>query len=335
MVAGGISHAAEVRAQRRAGIERLVDGFGEISGNTPELEALREAGLDAAAHPRSREAGTRFDQATRAWLDANSGHAGVDAYLEHLNQSRLPASTGEVAGEAGDTIVVTADRDYLLGPTIDRAGIWVGEVRHEIGQAVGQYIEDNPGVGIALQLADAGLAIAGPARYLGGMVLSHFEEQAAGFIADQMDGPRMWARDMAENGGHGFVFAGVVILGGLGGLRRGVGNVPSTVPRVNGRYPINARYAGQTHPSGIQFTAQGFPDFSPHAVARARLDNLTGRYASDAALANQAVGLARTPRGYVWHHVEDGATMQLIPRSVHNSVRHTGGAAVIRNGGFD
>lgn len=52
-------------------------------------------------------------------------------------------------------------------------------------------------------------------------------------------------------------------------------------------------------------------------------------------MANRAIGLENTPNGYVWHHVEDGTTMQLVPQAVHQSARHTGGAAVIRNGGVD
>ncbi|MBD9608198.1 HNH endonuclease [Pseudomonas sp. PDM08] len=55
----------------------------------------------------------------------------------------------------------------------------------------------------------------------------------------------------------------------------------------------------------------------------------------DSKLANSAVGLDATPSGFVWLHVEDGQTMLLIPQDVHNSTRHTGGSAVIRNGGFD
>jgi len=114
---------------------------------------------------------------------------------------------------------------------------------------------------------------------------------------------------------------------------------------VGGRAPINSRYAGQTyplenlpqelqvkHPDSINFTPQGFPDFSPHSIAEVQIDDLTGNYANDAALANEAVGLDATPQGYVWHHVEDGETMRLIPQDIHNAVRHTGGAAVIRYG---
>jgi hypothetical protein len=50
---------------------------------------------------------------------------------------------------------------------------------------------------------------------------------------------------------------------------------------------------------------------------------------------NHVVGLSSTPEGYVWHHVEDGKTMQLVPQGIHSKARHTGGTAVIRNGGFD
>jgi len=86
------------------------------------------------------------------------------------------------------------------------------------------------------------------------------------------------------------------------------------------------------YPDSVSFTPQGFPDFSPYSVAEVQLDGLTGNYANDAALSNEAVGLDATPQGYVWHHVEDGETMQLIPQDIHNAVRHTGGAAVIRYG---
>lgn len=108
----------------------------------------------------------------------------------------------------------------------------------------------------------------------------------------------------------------------------------SKIPTIRGRIPINSRYAGQIHPSGIKFTSQGFPDFSPHAIAQVEIDGLTGRYAKDAALANKAISLKKTPAKYVWHHVEDGKTMQLVPKRIHK-IRHTGGSAVIRNRGFD
>jgi RHS repeat-associated protein len=104
---------------------------------------------------------------------------------------------------------------------------------------------------------------------------------------------------------------------------------------INGRLPINSGYAGGTHPTGVPFTAAGFPDFSSYAVAEVRVTGLTGNNTKDAALANQATGLPKTPAGYTWHHVEDGKTMQLVPTSVHQPVGHTGGAAVIRNGGTD
>jgi len=107
----------------------------------------------------------------------------------------------------------------------------------------------------------------------------------------------------------------------------------SAVSLIGGRKPINSEYAGQTHPSGVKFNAKGFPDFSQTAKAQVMINGLTENYAKDAVMANQAIGLTKTPSGYVWHHVEDGSTMQLIPQIVHNKVRHTGGDAVIRHGG--
>lgn len=115
---------------------------------------------------------------------------------------------------------------------------------------------------------------------------------------------------------------------------------------INGRKPINSKYAGQVYdgpqwtselaekyPNGVRFNKQGFPDFSSYAKAEVELDNLTGVYRTDAGMANKAVGLKQTPLGWVWHHVEDARTMQLVPRDIHSAVRHTGGAAVLRGGG--
>lgn len=101
--------------------------------------------------------------------------------------------------------------------------------------------------------------------------------------------------------------------------------------QVGGRNPINSEYAGRTHPSGITFTPDGFPDFSTAAKKTVTIDGLTGRYATDAAMANRAAGFSQTPAGHVWHHVEDGKTLQLLEQELHNAVRHTGGAAVIRS----
>ncbi len=84
------------------------------------------------------------------------------------------------------------------------------------------------------------------------------------------------------------------------------------------------------HPSGVRFTAEGFPDFSPFAKARVELKGLTGNYAKDAAMANKAVGLRATPENMVWHHVEDARTMLLVPKDIHSAVRHTGGSAILR-----
>ena len=108
--------------------------------------------------------------------------------------------------------------------------------------------------------------------------------------------------------------------------------------------PVNSRYAGKTYPleklpadlqikypNSVQFKPNGFPDYSPYSKAEVRIKGLTGDYTHDEAIANKATGLDETPKGYVWHHVEDGKTMQLVPKDLHAAVRHTGGAAVIRN----
>ena len=107
-------------------------------------------------------------------------------------------------------------------------------------------------------------------------------------------------------------------------VKKAVDKNAENVPLVNGRKPINYRYAGRTHPSGVKFNALGFPDFTPYAEASFTSNKLTGKYNVDAAMANKHHGLSSTPKGFVWHHVEDGRTMQLISKKIHNAARHTG-----------
>lgn len=113
------------------------------------------------------------------------------------------------------------------------------------------------------------------------------------------------------------------------------------VPLINGRRPINSKYAGRVYngpewtpelaakyPNGVRFTDQGFPDFSPYSkqtVYSAEL--LSGDVNTDL----KALNLPPAPEGYTWHHVEDGHTLQLVPTDLHEAIRHTGGAAVVRN----
>lgn len=62
---------------------------------------------------------------------------------------------------------------------------------------------------------------------------------------------------------------------------------------------------------------------------------MNGAYGHDAHLANVKIGLSATPKGYTWHHLENGTHMILVRTDIH-SVRyggfsHMGGASIIRN----
>lgn len=110
------------------------------------------------------------------------------------------------------------------------------------------------------------------------------------------------------------------------------------------RRPINSKYAGKNYPAsklppklrskypnGVNFTKDGYPDFSPYAQKSVPVEGLKGNTGSDFTRANKAAGLKRTPEGYTWHHHQDGKTMQLVPTDLHDAVRHTGGASILRN----
>ena len=67
--------------------------------------------------------------------------------------------------------------------------------------------------------------------------------------------------------------------------------------------------------------------FTPYQIDRVAVDSLTGDWKVDAKLANLASGRTRTPEDYTWHHVEDGRTMELVPKDLHPVVKHSGSAA--------
>jgi len=113
----------------------------------------------------------------------------------------------------------------------------------------------------------------------------------------------------------------------------------SAIEKVNGRFPINAKYAGRDfplapklaakYPAGIKFNHRGYPDFSRYVVRTATPPGLyKGSRELDYELANKEVGLTETPKGHTWHHKEDGVTMELVPRDLHRAVCHTGGVAM-------
>lgn len=85
--------------------------------------------------------------------------------------------------------------------------------------------------------------------------------------------------------------------------------------------------------NSVTYNADGYPDFSPYKIEQAdNLKGLNGNYHHDAKIANASIEYDEIPEGYVWHHVEDGKTMQLIPQEIHNNFPHTGGASGLRNG---
>jgi hypothetical protein len=81
--------------------------------------------------------------------------------------------------------------------------------------------------------------------------------------------------------------------------------------------------------NSVTYKADGYPDFSSYSKMTVEVPGMNGNYNHDAAA---QAGLTQTPPGYVWHHVEDGTTMRLIPQDVHNTFPHTGGASGLKNG---
>lgn len=110
------------------------------------------------------------------------------------------------------------------------------------------------------------------------------------------------------------------------------------------RYFDEGSELAQKYPDGVYITPNGYPDFSPYAkqtvtfakptkanVAAGK--SLRGDCYYDFKMANKVAfgkdSVTATPKGFTWHHCEDGITMQLIPMDLHRGIGHDGGEKVI------
>ena len=114
----------------------------------------------------------------------------------------------------------------------------------------------------------------------------------------------------------------------LSASKKGQSRVTYTLKTKNGRL-VDVTYRN------------GYPDFSPHkyngTLGKSEVQiKMTGK-SSDFSRANESAGFGKgqysQPDGFTWHHKEDGKTMQLIRRDVHEATPHTGGASIARLGG--
>ncbi|VAW59465.1 hypothetical protein MNBD_GAMMA08-1007, partial [hydrothermal vent metagenome] len=84
----------------------------------------------------------------------------------------------------------------------------------------------------------------------------------------------------------------------------------------------------------------GYPDFSPYAKDKVEIP-MTGNRGKDFAMARNEMRKKTgdpkwpgrpgktEPKGYTWHHKEDGTTMELVPDGVHGNVSHSGGDSLV------
>ncbi|MGH6613466.1 HNH endonuclease [Sphingomonas sp.] len=86
----------------------------------------------------------------------------------------------------------------------------------------------------------------------------------------------------------------------------------------------------------VNYNSRGYPDFKPHAVDQTKLPGGFQNRPDDFRAANTQTGRSqygsKSPPNQTWHHHEDGTTMQLVPRDIHNQFTHAGGIAGTHGG---
>lgn len=115
---------------------------------------------------------------------------------------------------------------------------------------------------------------------------------------------------------------------------------------------INARYAGDIHPTGVPFNEQGFPVFDTDFTVK--IDDMFYQSSDEvqfmigndllyeATQSNpnitNSLGLddldlddlskGFTPDNFTWHHNQNTGILELVNRRIHSSTGHTGGRAI-------
>jgi hypothetical protein len=258
--------------------------------------------------------------------------AARDLYYAPAAEAAAVGQSGAPTGSANDLdgehtvneIVVTGRR--LRGAAIhtlaDPLAIKSGNFAINVAGKVDEAIRSTPGARTAVTLIDWGLRIAGgPVRAAVGEVVGRVSAEAAQRLTDRFES-KGYSDASSRAGG-----VGGPILATL--LTQGVNGALQIASVFGGIRIVNHHLAGDRHSSGIPFDKDGFPDFSGVSIRTVTITQ-TGRRSVDNALANRAAGIAgsKPPRGYTWHHHQDGRTMQLVPRDIHRSTGHTGGVAV-------
>ena len=112
------------------------------------------------------------------------------------------------------------------------------------------------------------------------------------------------------------------------------------VKPVNGNLMRRHEHAGSAMPlpahlhkkygTHLPFTEDGFPDFSKFVRKEVKI-KVQGNHGIDGRLADKAAGFtAGRPKGWSWHHHQDGTTMQLVPSDLHKKVGHHGSYSMYR-----
>lgn len=156
---------------------------------------------------------------------------------------------------------------------------------------------------------------------LGSVVVGSYD--AMHDISDTLD---LYSNDKISAGAFGTSVAtsiGIAIVERK--LKLGGEVAESVYDRVTKRARRNGHLAGGKHPkTGIPFDKKGHPDFSSVSKKDVEIE-FTGSRRKDVKAANEAGGYKKTPEGHVWHHHQDGTTMQLVPRDIHTKTGHDGG----------
>ena len=188
---------------------------------------------------KSHLAQREYDRRLNAMLDtrarSDAGWAAVDDYRTKMREAILGGSNSGLAVSGGeDQVIVKGDPDnikYMASRQIDGAGIWIGKEKENLTNRFSQFMQENPGAAIALQVADTGMKIAAPGKAALGWLFEKASDPIKGLISDGYSNAG-WSQENSNHGGEGIYTASSLLLNGLGGIHAKVGGAGNTASSI-------------------------------------------------------------------------------------------------------
>jgi hypothetical protein len=109
---------------------------------------LHTAMAQLMENPSNQDLRYDAEEAARQFVWRNRDQPAMQAFLSEV----LPNHSFEYFDP--QVLLVEGNKEYFAIKLMDNSAIWLGEKKDQVGQAVNEFIEENPAAGVALSFVE-------------------------------------------------------------------------------------------------------------------------------------------------------------------------------------